>query len=35
MEIENIFVEILLPEAKPFNAGIIYRPPIQSNFLKL
>ena len=35
MEIKNIFVEILLPKSKPRNAEIIYRPLIQSNFLKL
>ena len=35
MEIENIFVEIILPKAKPLNVEIMYRSPIQSNFLKL
>ena len=30
-EIENIFVEILLPKAKPLIVRIIYRSPSQSN----
>ena len=34
-EIENIFVEILLPKTKPLIVGIIYRPPNQSNFLEI
>ena len=32
--IENIFVDILLPQTKPFSVGIIYRPPNQNNFLE-
>ena len=31
--IENIFVDILLPQTKPFSVGIIYRPPNQNSFL--
>ena len=34
-EIENIFVEILLPKTKPLIVGIIYSPPNQSNFLEI
>ena len=34
-EIENIFVEILLPKTKPLIVGIIYRRPNQSNFLQI
>ena len=30
-EIENIFIEVLLPKTKPIIVGIIYRPPNQSN----
>ena len=33
-EIKNIFAQILLPKTKPLIAGIIYRPPNQSNFLE-
>ena len=34
-EIENIFVEILLPKTKSLIVGIIYRPPNQSKFLRI
>ena len=34
-EIESIFFEILLPNSKPTTVGTIYRPPNQSNFLKV
>ena len=34
-EIEQFFVEILLPKTKPLIVGIIYRPPNQSNFLDI
>ena len=34
-EIENIFVEILLPKTKPLIVGIIYRALNQSNFLEI
>ena len=34
-EIENIFVEILLPKTKSLIVGIIYRLPNQSNFLEI
>ena len=34
-EIESIFFEILLPNSKPITVGTIYRPPNQSNFLKV
>ena len=33
-EIENIFIDILLPKTKPFTVGIFYRPPNKSNFLE-
>ena len=32
-EIENIFLDILLPKTKPILMGILYRPPDQSKFL--
>ena len=32
-EIENIFLDILLPKTKPILIGILYRPPGQSKFL--
>ena len=32
-EIENIFLDILLPKTKPLLIGILYRPPDQSKFL--
>ena len=32
-EIENIFLDILLPKTKPILIGILYRPPDQSRFL--
>ena len=34
-EIENVFIEILLPNAKPVIVGTIYCPPSQNNFLEL
>ena len=34
-EIENIFFELLLPNTKLLIAGIIYRPPSQSDFLEI
>ena len=33
-EIENIFVDILLPKTKPILVGIVYRPPDQSGFIE-
>ena len=33
--IENIFVDILLPKTKPFTVGILYRPPTQHDFVKV
>ncbi len=33
-EIENIFLDILLPKTKPILIGILYRPPTQSGFLE-
>ena len=33
--IENIFFEILLPKTTPINVRIMYRPPIQTNFLEI
>ena len=32
--IENIFIDLLLPETKPLSVGIIYKPPSQSQFLQ-
>ena len=32
-EVENIFLDILLPKTKPILIGILYRPPDQSKFL--
>ena len=32
-EVENIFLEMLLPKTKPILIGILYRPPDQSKFL--
>ena len=34
-DIENIFVDILLPKSKPFTVGFFYRHPNQNNFLDL
>ena len=34
-EMENIFLEILLPNTKPIVGGIIYRPSSQSKFLEI
>ena len=34
-EVENIFLEILLPNSKPITVGTIYRPPNESNFLEI
>ena len=34
-DIENVFIDILLPNSKPITVGIIYRPPNQNNFLEL
>ena len=34
-EIENIFLELLLPNTKPIVVGIIYRPPSQSEFSEI
>ena len=34
-EIENIFLELLLPNMKPMVVRIIYRPPSQSEFLEI
>ena len=31
--IENIVIDILLPKSKPIPVGIIYRPPIQVDFI--
>ena len=32
-EIENIFIDVLLPKTKPFTVGIFYRPPNKTNFI--
>ena len=34
INIENIFVDIMLPKTKPFCVGIFYRPPLQNDFLE-
>ena len=34
-EIENIFVELLIPPTKPVTAGIVYKPPDQTRFLEI
>ena len=33
-DIENIFIDILLPKTKPILFGVIYRPPNDSTFLE-
>ena len=33
-EIENIFVDIMLPKINPILVGVVYRPPDKSDFLK-
>ena len=33
-DVENVFLEILLPKTKPFIVGIFYRPPDQYSFLE-
>jgi len=33
-EIENVFIDILLPKTKPFTVGVFYRPPNSVDFLK-
>ena len=34
-EIESVFFEILLPNSEPITVGTIYRPPNQSNYLRV
>ena len=34
-EIENIFIELLIPKTKPITVGIIYKPPDQTVFLEI
>ena len=34
-EIENIFVELVIPKTKPITVGIIYKPPDQTRFLEI
>ena len=34
-EIENIFVELLMPKTKPITVGIVYKPPDQTSFLEI
>ena len=34
-EIENIFVDIMLPKTKPILMGVVYRPPDKSEFFEL
>ena len=32
---EIIFVELLIPKAKPITVGIVYKPPDQTRFLEI
>ena len=32
---EDIYFEILLPKTSPITAGIVYKPPSQTNFLEI
>ena len=32
--IENIFIDLLFPKAKPISIGVIYKPPNQTRFLE-
>ena len=32
--IENMFIDILLPKTRPFTVGVLYRPPNDNNFSK-
>ena len=32
-DIQNVFLDILLPKSKPILVGILYRPPAASSFL--
>ena len=34
-EIENIFVELLIPKTRPITVGIVYKPPGQTRFLEI
>ena len=34
-EIENIFIELLIPKTKPIKVGIVYKPPDQTRFLEI
>ena len=34
-EIENIFVELLIPKTKPITVGIVYKPPDQTRFVEI
>ena len=34
-EIENIFIELLIPKTKPIAVGITYKPPDQTRFLEI
>ena len=34
-EIENIFIELLIPKTKPIKFGIVYKPPDQARFLEI
>ena len=34
-EIENIFIELLIPKIKPITVGIVYKPPDQTKFLEI
>ena len=33
-DIENIFIELLLPKTKPITVGIVYKPPHQTGFIE-
>ena len=34
-EIENIFIELLIPKTKPIIVGIVYKPPDQTRSLEI
>ena len=33
-DIENIFIDLLLPKTKPITVGIVYKPPHQTGFIE-
>ena len=34
-EIENIFIELLIPKTKPITVGLVHKPPDQTRFLEI